>query len=182
MLENSSEHLKNRVKRGFWPWDAEDSKTEGTTVKPVDFFDLFNSNTEDKTTTKSPEVEKPAEMVDRRSHEQNEEYDSTNEEDDVDEGSGSYNNEVTDSYCEFQLFDIYLLILKRNNLNVCMYIPSLVRLKFKVVGVWSPDFETQNSDAYQKTGQEIARKLEELYDQEKTTSSNKIRARVVQIR
>lgn len=44
VLENGSEHLKNRVKRGFWPWDAEDSIIEETTPKPVDFFDLFNTN------------------------------------------------------------------------------------------------------------------------------------------
>lgn len=60
----------------------------------------------------------------------------------------------------------------------------LVRLKFTVGEIWSPDFKAENSDAIRTShtkAKEIESKLEELYDAEKT-SNNRIHAHVIQIR
>lgn len=59
---------------------------------------------------------------------------------------------------------------------------SVVRLKFKVNEIWSPDFSLSNSQAYKSKAEEIERALEHLYNDKKASDSrNRIRARVIQI-
>lgn len=59
---------------------------------------------------------------------------------------------------------------------------SIVRLKFKVNEIWSPDYSHSNSQSYKSKAEEIERALENLYQSKQSSDSrNQIHARVVQI-
>lgn len=58
----------------------------------------------------------------------------------------------------------------------------LVRLKFKLSEVWSPEYENQNSKIFKEKCQTIGKKIEEVYNRERSSWFNDIEARVTEIR
>lgn len=71
--------------------------------------------------------------------------------------------------------------INNNNIGNCR-IHFSVRLKFKVSGIWSPSFESSNSQDYKSKAEQIERELERLYDAKKSPENrNRIRAHVIQM-
>lgn len=184
VLGSGKDHAANRVKR-FWPWDDDKPKEEKPAPETSKGFDLFGWKTDDEPTPKPAHIEQRGEQEDESIQ------NAIEEEEDVDneanDGSGSNPiDETTDSFdsklerfCKNTFHGMIKFNHSQNRELKSLFNLFSVRLKFKVAGVWSPDFE--DSNAFQRKGQEVARKLEQLYEREKP-SSNRIHANVIQIR
>lgn len=89
--------------------------------------------------------------------------------------------------CEFllflKLFTIHSFIISEiDDFTLKPIHHDLVRLIFKLNEVWSPEYQDDRSDLFKEKCETIGKRIEDLYERERTSYNNRINARVIEIR
>lgn len=131
VIGNGNQHHNKRTKRGFWPWESDDTETttteEPTTKSSFNWLDPFGLSTDESSTTQSPEYDNRH----QNDGSTEDELEGNQEDLDIDpeEGSGSSRyDEAGDTESRFcKLHTFFCLFNKSLNFTCTIFSPPAIQ-------------------------------------------------------